>query len=334
MLKKIILTLISITFLIALTACSSNNQAQNTTSATNNTIVKKSGDGFRFIVGGDTMGFDNGVNSKATPKLLEQMKKLSPQPDFAMILGDTFDGSDDYGANKSQLDHLKKVLTKYYPLDFFFPGLGNHESPKSFTGEKNFGDAFSNVKASFLDGFNKTVYYFDYGDSRFFMLNTDHPGEQHLINGRQLDWLKFNIDPSKKHNFFFLHEPAFPVGDHLNDSLDVNKFQRDRFWEIVDNSKGPMVFAAHEHIYSRRHINSDFNEIANGVEFKFNKTIYQITTGGLGEPLHKLYKDTKNVDVPPISKYHFTVVDVDSSKINITAIDIDGKIIDEFELTN
>ena len=96
-------------------------------------------------------------------------------------------------------------------------------------------------------------------------------------------------------------------------------------------SENPMVFCGHEHNYTRRHINSDFNETINGQAFKFNKLVYQVTTGTFGAPLYKGYTDKKNVDVPPIPEYHFAIVDVNESKVKVTVYNLDGKIIDHFE---
>lgn len=117
----------------------------------------------------------------------------------------------------------------------------------------------------------------------------------------------------------------------MGSSLDVNKFQRDKLWQIIDASVSPMFFCGHEHNYTRRHINADFNETIKGQAFIFNKFIYQVTTGTFGAPFYKDYTEKKDVDVPPIIQYHFAIVDVSESKVKVTVYNIDGNTIDEFE---
>ena len=125
--------------------------------------------------------------------------------------------------------------------------------------------------------------------------------------------------------------PAYPTGDHIGSSLDVNRLQRDRLWQIIDASENPIVFCGHEHNYSRRHIDSDFNEVIKGQSFSYNKVVYQITAGTFGGPPSWTYGDARDVDVPPIPEYGYTVVDINESKIHVTAYNLEGKIIDDFE---
>lgn len=285
----------------------------------------------RFVVMADCRGLDGGINAEAVAKTLESIKEITPQPIFAVMPGDLVEGASSYSEVKAQLLNFKDAITKYYPIDFFYPGYGNHEAQAGAEGELAFEEVFSEMKAEFLQVYHKTVYYFDKSNTRFYMLNSSHPNEGHIISDAQLNWIKVNTDSAKNHNFCFFHEPAFPTGAHVGSSLDVNKLQRDKLWEVIDNSENPMVFCGHEHNYTRRHINADFNEIINGQAFKFNKLVYQVTTGTFGAPVYKEYTDKKNVDVAPIPEYHFAMVDVDESKVKVRVYNLEGKVIDYFE---
>jgi hypothetical protein len=285
----------------------------------------------RFVVMADCRGSDRGINTKAVSKTFESIKKIDPQPQFAVMPGDLVGGAESYSEISAQLLHFKNTVTKYYPIDFFYPGFGNHEATGGTEGELAFKEIFSEIKANFLKGYNNTVYYFDKNDTRFYMLNSNHPGESHIISDAQLNWVKANTDTNKKHNLYFFHEPAYPTGAHVGGSLDANQLQRDKLWEIIDQSINPMAFCGHEHNYSRRHINSDFNETVNGRAFKFNKLVYQVITGTFGAPVYKDYTEKKNVDVPPIPEYNFAVVDISNDKIKVTVYNLDGKVIDQFE---
>ena len=286
----------------------------------------------RFIVLADSRGSDNGVNSAVVKKILQKIKQLSPQPEFAIMPGDLTDGSNNYSGSKAQLSYFKKIVTQFYPVKFFYPGIGNHEMRAGQNGEKAFSDTFSEFSAKFLNGYNKTSYYFDAGDTRLFMLNSDHPGEMHRIMGKQLDWVKSNIDQSKKHNIFLLHEPPYPAGAEAGNSLDKYPLSRDTFWKVVDNSNNPIVFCGHEHNYSRRLIDKSFNEKVGGTGFVFNKQVFQIITGGFGAPLYTQYTSKKNIVVPPVPEYHFSIVDIDNIGVKIQAVNVNGKIIDSFKI--
>lgn len=307
----------------------------------------------RFAVAGDSRGSDrgfydgsdDGTNGRIIQKLLNNAKQLNPQPKFFVGVGDLIAGSPSKipAEIKAQLTNFRSHFTSVYPIEFFYPGIGNHEIKGSLEGEKAFNESFpefaANPDVHFLEGYNNTVWYIDHGDARFFYLNSNHPrdsvnnmAEDHTISGRQLEWLKKNIDPSKKHNIYFIHEPAFGTWK-AGDNLDRDPYLRNLFWEVVDKSNGPLVFVAHEHLYSRRHINSDFNETVNGKTFKWTKNVYQITAGGFGGPLNGTYTDKKNVDTDPpcIAKYNYVVIDIlKDGSYHGRAIDENGKILDQF----
>jgi hypothetical protein len=294
-------------------------------------VNKEASPTLRFVVMADSRGSNAGLNERTIKQTMEQIKKLSPQPSFAVMPGDLVGGSKASSEVKSQLIRFKDIVTKYYPIEFYYPGFGNHEAITGAGGEVAFKDVFSEFKANFLEGYNRTVYYFDSGDNRFYMLNSNHPKEGHLISDAQLNWLRKSIDSTKKHNFFFFHEPAYPTGAHIGSSLDANPLQRNTLWQAIDSCTGAMVFCGHEHNYTRRHIDSSFNSTFRGKEFKFSNKVYQVTTGTFGAPFYSDYKSTKNVDIPPITQYHFAVVDVSVDKTQVNVFNLDGKLLDSFQ---
>lgn len=288
---------------------------------------------FRFVVMGDCRGSDNGINSKIVKKTMEKVKLLSPQPQFAVMDGDLADGAKSYSGIKSQLQYFKKTITAYYPASFFYLGLGNHETANGSGGDRAFDNLFSEFKATFMDGYGRSVYYFDRGKTRLFMLNTDYPGETHKVSDKQLAWVKKNLNTTGR-NLFFMHEPPFPTGANVGFSLDKDSLQRAKLWDLIDSSQDPLVFCSHEHNYTRRHINSAFNAKIKGIQFKYDKTVYQITSGGFGAPLYTQYTSKKNVDVPPIVEYNFLVVDMNDTGISVNAYNLEGKLLDSYVQKN
>lgn len=321
-------------------SCGANKNSQNITAPSATAFLSpspsaaskeaKAASTLRFVVMADCRGSDGGINKQSIEKTLEDIKNISPQPSFAVLPGDLVGGTANYTDEKTQLLNFKDTITKYYPISFFYPGFGNHEATAGEQGVLAFSEVFSEFKANFLKGFKNTVYYFDNNDARFYMLNTNYPGEEHQVSNAQINWIKDNADSNKKYNLYFFHEPAFPTGAHIGSSLDTNKLQRDKLWETIDQSENPIVFCGHEHNYTRRHINSDFNESVGGLNFKFTKSVYQVTVGTFGAPIYTSYRDKKDIDVPPVYEYHFAIVDLYNRKIQIKVYDLEGKIIDSF----
>jgi len=324
--KAIILLISSFLFSIFFTACSSaNSDTEKPANSYKGSIE------LRFVVMADSQGYEGGINLDVVTKTMEEIKKLSPQPSFAAMPGDLIQGANTYSEEKEQFLYFQKTITQYYPIEFFYPGFGNHESEAGKRGEQAFEDVFSDIDANFLDDYHKTVYYFDRYNTRFFMLNSSHHGEKNMISDTQLNWVVENTDKTKMHNVYFFHQPAYPTGAHIGSSLDVNRLQRDKLWQVIDNSESPIVFCGHEHNYSRRHIDSSFSENVDGQSFRFSKSVYQITAGTFGGFPSFFYGDTKGVDVPPIPEYSYAVVDVYENAIHVTVYNLEGKIIDDFD---
>jgi len=285
---------------------------------------------FRFIVAADCRGSFNGVNTTVVHQILSQITTLSPAPVFFVIPGDMINGgSNSFGTLTSQLRTFKDAVTPtYYPATFFYPGVGNHETNSASTTcaiDSAFNTVFSEFTAAeFYPGFGKTAYYFDYGNSRFFMLNSNHAGSSYVIDSSQREWMAGKLT-GKTHYFVFLHAPAYPTGAHVGSSLDVNTTERDAFWQLLDDNNVSMVFVGHEHNYTRRHVDS-----AN--KSSFNHSIYQVTTGSFGAPLTTTYTSTLNVDIPPIAANHFAVVDVTETLVQVNVYKDDWSIIDSFSI--
>lgn len=173
-----------------------------------------------------------------------------------------------------------------------------------------------------LEGYNKTVYYFDTDTTKFIVLNSFHYGELHKISKVQLNWLEKITSNCNKKKLLFVHSPAFPTGAHLGHCLDLYPHYRDSFCNTIKKCNIDIIFCGHEHNYSRRIINSDSN----------NDGIYQVITGGGGEKLRDKYKSKDNVIVPPIALYHFLIVDINEDLIKVSALTLKGKEIDTFTI--
>lgn len=286
----------------------------------------------RFIVFSDSKGKENGINEKVLKVLMRETCRLKPEPEFIIMCGDTVAGSSKEEILTFQLTRLRKIIEKYHPNKPLFPVVGNHEvniEPLDDRFEKVFSQVYDDLTPTeYLDSYNKTVYYIDFANMRFIILNAFHNGLTHRIGKDQLIWFEEKASEYKKNKFVFVHSPAFPTGAHLGHCLDLYPEYRDAFWKIVDKCGIDIVFSGHEHNYSRRIIDNSFNSENSFYERRIN----QVITGGGGEKLRDKYKSKKGIVIPPIAVYHFLVVDIETNFINVSAINSKGKKIDEFKI--
>ena len=277
----------------------------------------------RFIILSDSKGKENGINKKILIKLLKETCKLTPKPDLIVLCGDNVAGSNEEEVLTSQLQDLRNLIEKYYYGKPLIPVIGNHEvnnEPIDDRYERIFNRIYNDMLPdTYLDGYNKTVFYADYEDTRFIALNAFHFREKHRIVKEQLSWFEKVASANIKNKIVFVHSPAFPTGAHFSHCLDLYPEDRDAFWKIVQNCNIDIVFSGHEHNYSRRKIDH-------------KRDIYQVITGGSGEKLRDKFKDKKGVITGPIAKYHFVMVDVDSDGIKVSAISSKGKLLDKFKI--
>jgi len=285
---------------------------------------------YRFIVMADSRGTDGGINEKTLRSILGKIKDLYPQPDYIIFPGDLVSGSSTPENLRAQLQKFKDVFMEYFPIKILLPTVGNHEvsnDPKDYSSEKVFAEIFSEFKTDeFLGGYNRTVFYVDIGNVRHIVLNSYHTGEINEITGQQFEWFKKVSEGTQKRKLVFVHSPAYPTGHHIDSSLSLFPEQRDKFWNVVDMNTVDLLFAGHEHNYSRRLIDSSFST----KDYKFTRKVNQVVTGGAGAPLNDAYKDDRGIVVPPTPVYHYVIVDVYGNELKITAVALDSGKIDEF----
>lgn len=274
---------------------------------------------FRIVILADSSRPAVAVNTQLLRTLLSHIKGLSPQPKFMIFVGDMV-----YGGSKvnEQLEDWKELIEEYYSVTKVYPVLGSHEN-----NETAFSNAFSYLPNEQLQGYQRTVYYFDYENARFIVLNSNRRGSScgYAIDAKQRAWLKTTLDGSdKKYNFVFFHVPAFPTGHHYRESLDASPDDRNALWSILDHYNVTAVFVGHEHNYCRRLIDKSFTTDGLLVQ----NSIYQITTGGAGSSLNAHITNIKNAIVGPLAVYHYCVLDINDSGVSLQVYDKENNLID------
>ncbi|WP_373231586.1 DNRLRE domain-containing protein [Cohnella sp.] len=281
---------------------------------------------FRFVVMGDSRASTDGINETMLRELMTQVKGLSTQPAFVMFTGDQVQGGSDV---ETELYEWKAIVDDYYPINKFYPSLGNHEHDETV-----FTNVFNYLPSEQLSGYKRTAYYFDYGNSRFITLNSDRKNSSgnYVITSTQRNWLDSTLQGAANngliHTFVQWHVPAYPIGSHYGNSLDASPADRDAFWDIIDKHNVTAALVGHEHNYNRRLIDSSFN----GNGYAFDKQIYQLTLGAAGAPLSSTVKDSKNVIVGPVAKYHYMTVDIADAVATFKVYDNNNSQLDSFKV--
>lgn len=323
---------------------------------------------FKFVVYGDSRGGPepdvdnrlNGVNYTVLNRLVNLAFQKGAR--FIMQTGDLMDGdTPDREEGALMYETHKKAIASVNAYIPFYHAVGNHDArtPHIKLGRTGRYDPPSPNSAEELWGemlvlptngpepefghppFKENVYSFEYGPVHFIALNSDYffvrndtakykyDGFENRIGGRQLEWLLDDLkNSSKKMKIVYLHAAPYPAGGHKGSALDQFPAQRDSLWRIFESYNVDIVFAGHEHNYSRVLVDKSINP-------RFRRSLYQITTAGAGAPTYA--QDTtvtyiKNV-VTFRRAYHYVLVSVEGTKIKVEAFDDNNRKFDEFTVS-
>jgi calcineurin-like phosphoesterase family protein len=265
---------------------------------------------FRFVVLGDTRS-NHEVHANAVRQV------IAKKPLFAINTGDLV--SD--GLN---IDHwrtffeINSDLMRTIP---YFPVLGNHENNSPY-----YYQFFSLPQ-------NEQYYMFVVGDALFLVLDVegyDYDTPQYMSqedkvawwSSQNLDYMEqqkawverlLTLHDSAGYIFVFFHEPLISVkGSRVTGA----NFRR-AFWDgIFERHRVNVVFTGHDHHYHHAQV---------------SESTHFITTAGGGAGLYD--PDTPAPETKVIDKsHHFCTVEVGESEAKVTAIKLEGGIIEEVVL--
>ncbi len=226
---------------------------------------------------------------------------LNSGAEFALHTGDLV--SD--GRVQAQWDLWFESLNELLSSKVVMPVLGNHEenSPLYF-------DQFA------LPG-NEQWYSFEYGNARFFALNTET-----IPEGEQLIWLQEELARcNSTWKFVYFHRPMYSSGYHGSD-LGV----RHAWEETLIRNGVDVVFCGHNHIYERT------KPIRLGAITETTEGIVHLVTGGGGAGLHNLGAVLAPWTEIAVSEHHYLVVTVKGGSLHCEARLPDGTVFDRFEI--
>jgi acid phosphatase type 7 len=250
---------------------------------------------FFFIVFGDTRTRHD-VHKKAADRILQE------QPNFALHTGDLV-ASGTTPADWDRFFEIEKDLLRNVPM---YPTPGNHE--------QNAAVFFRYFSFPNGDGHH---YSFDWGSAHFAVIDSNEVGinaqEKAAFLQAQLDWLQADLArTSKPLVFVWLHAPPFTA-------VDSRKASAARLAAVLEpvllKGRTAAVFSGHDHNY-QHHVHA-------GIDY--------IVTGGAGAPLYDI-NPTPDTMVKGTKTDNYVRVRVQGSTAQIEAVDLDGKVIDAFEV--
>ena len=207
---------------------------------------------WRFVVLGDTRtsGFDP---PQVTTDIVEQAMAASPE--LTLALGDLILSMDNRADVDMQWQNWKAVVE---PLgadatvpDWLLVTPGNHDVEGASWAIDHMAKAFPDLPTNGPADLRHLAYSKDYRNVRFISLVSERYNAWHQIDD-QLDWLESQLKNNPQpYTIVFSHDPAYPVGPHIDSALDAYPQDRDRLWALLKKYKVTAYIAGHEHLYNR-----------------------------------------------------------------------------------
>lgn len=185
-------------------------------------------DSFDFAIIGDTrIGFNESMYKNFLSRMDAEKIKMF------VIAGDVIDSP----GNEDEWKHFLELTGENRAVHI---APGNHD----FNNQKGL-----RVYKKVID---KPPYYsFSLDNTQFLILCTTMPNELNRIAGKQLEWLKGELEKPSKFKIVILHAPLFPTQFGQSYGLDKHKEERDALHDSFVKHKVNIVFQGHEHLYNR-----------------------------------------------------------------------------------
>jgi hypothetical protein len=250
---------------------------------------------FFFIVFGDTRTRHD-VHKKAVDRIFQD------RPEFVLHTGDLV-ASGTTPTDWDRFFEIEKDLLRNVP---FYPTPGNHE--------QNAQVFFRYFAFPNGDGHH---YSFDWGGAHFAVIDSNEIGsnaqEKAAFLKAQIDWLEADLGRTAKPLVFvWLHTPPFTA-------VDGRKAISAKLAAVLEpvllKGRVAAVFSGHDHNY-QHHIHA-------GLDY--------IVTGGAGAPLYEI-NPTPETMVKGTMSDNYVHVRVKGTAAQIEAVDLEGKVLDTFEV--
>jgi hypothetical protein len=296
----------------------------------------------RFVFLADSRGdtLDHMVNTPVLSAIIQNIVKLQPSPSFVLFGGDMslrgyFNGSYTFQDWKSLFTPL---ADSGIPL---YTALGNHELYRDTSStlfwrenQQEFQQVFSQNPSNGPTGYEHLVYSFtEPGSSSFFAVLDPYylskdSAHLHLggnIDTTQMGWLKREVARSGAlHKFLLIHAPYYYVSNDPEEPSEANKTYTE-LWSYIDANKFDMYLCGHQHLYSRKTIDSaviaDPQTVPATAPWKNN--VVQLLNGTCGADICTTTIDPTIKDAWHVSNkadtYYFSVIDIAGKTVTVTS---------------
>lgn len=160
----------------------------------------------------------------------------------------------------------------------------------------------------YLKFFPKLYHSLSHDDTLFIILNTEIPGETSQITGKQLQWLKRELEKPFRYKFVFLHRPLFPILSGRG--LDRYKDARNELHRLFVDKGVSLVVSGHDHLYNR--------STRDGIT-------YIIAAGGGGQSHFPTFNDTRYF-------FRYIIGKRENESYSFIVKDLEGDTGDEFNI--
>lgn len=303
--------------------CGNNSSACHTF-----TTASENADDFSFIIFGDSQsGNANFPNYKLWHNTVFNAYKNIKDARFIMNVGDLVEIGQKYTHWNNWFEAAKDVVSS-------IPAMavpGNHENyalPAWGVSDAVYLTRQFKLFQNGPEGFKGRVYSFDYGNAHITVLDSQQK-EQYKIHGdilkAQTEWLEKDLAASAlPWKLVFFHKP--PYSNYL---FRANDDIKEAFCPVFDKYHVDVVFNAHDHVFARTYpVRNDkvYREPSEG-------TVYYIV-GRSGDKRHSLeFSNEWNAFFyNPKDQPCYLAVTVGKSRLKITAIKMDGSIIDSYAI--
>jgi hypothetical protein len=248
---------------------------------------------------------DSRTNPGTHRKVVEQIAKADV--DLILHTGDIVTSGRDHDSWRKQFFEPLEPLMHSVP---WVSTIGNHESDS---------DNYFSYMA--LPG-NERYFGFDFADAHIVCLDSNS-WIQKGRDSKQYKWMDehFHAEREAKWTFVAFHHPLFSA----HKTRAINSLRWDwtpLFLEPECHVDG--VLTGHDHFYARNfRMGKLQEELQPGVLF--------LTTAGGGASLYPSV--ARDYVAKEKSAHHFTLFDFDDDKVTLTAIDIEGKVIESYIMT-
>jgi hypothetical protein len=290
----------------------------------------------RFVFMADCRGdsLHDLINTTVLNAINSQILGLSPRPAFVVFGGDQAyrghsGGEYNFKKFKDALKSLTDAGIKLYMV------MGNHELYREGTSgfvlgnQQEFQNEFTDNPVNGPPGYEKLVYSFESpgGDAFFAILDCYYltqddpsPDDHGHVDDIQRTWLVNQLTQTRAtHKFLFMHPPYYLV----TESQSTQNTSLTKMWRILDNNRFDIYFCGHDHLYSRKAIDSSIApnpQLDPPIQWKNRVT--QLLNGTCGAPVDTA---TPTVDrsawhvFNADSTYYFSVVDINGSNVKVTS---------------